>query len=695
MKRILLLLTLTVITFSFGKSQDNIAIMDSIYALSIEDLMNTKVTIATKSEQSVNESPATVSVITAEEIKNMGARELADILQAVPGFELNRNYSGYYTIGARGVKDTRTTSKILFLIDGVPTNQVFFGSSLPWGYDLNIDAIDRVEIIRGPGSALYGRNAFSAVINIINKSAKNGEKLFLRATGGTFNTKGINALLGISKDKLNATIAFQKVMTDVVNNPFNDEFGRPSKWDIYRNNYSANTKISYGNFTVTGSYSDLYGHAGFTESFVSNKITNYSLAYNKDLSSKLFINVKLLGHNSSYLEDIEQLPSGLDIQIPGLNGPKYSDFYPLGVYYKPQSKEYLYGLETELKYKILSNNNLLIGFQADKHGVFDVVIPSNYNFATKMPFPNMDRNNMVNYPQGWFVNNAHDYRNLAFLFQDIWSPFKYITLTIGARYDIDSEIGAVFNPRTGLVITPIKNTNIKLLYGKAYRAPAPSEQFATEGYAIGNKDLKPENINTFELSVSNRYNNINQSISFYMNKLTDMVYAQKISVIDDRNIYRNIGDNTSTGIEYENKLLLSKGLYSYFNYSFTFSENTDSINGKDTTFNHPDVAPHKVNLGVNYSFLKHFNLNVNMFYRSKMERFKIGSSNLEVKDNIGDYAIFNSTIQINDYLYKGLSFKVSVYNMFDKKYYSQDNQHLNQPRQPGRQFLASIVYSIK
>jgi iron complex outermembrane receptor protein len=673
--------------------------MSKIYSMDLEELMNTKVSIATKTEQSINETPAIVSVITAEEIRNMGAREFEDILQTIPGFELNRGYAGYYSVGIRGVKDSRSTSKLLILVDGVPNNQIFYGNSLPWGYDVNIDDIEKIEIIRGPGSALYGRNAFSGVINIINKNARTSEKLMVKGGLGTFNTQLASVSFGYSKNKFNVFLAVRKINTDVTDVKFDNGFGRIVPWNLYRNNYSFNTKITYGNFTFTGMYLDLYGGATFTDSKIENRTANYSITYNKSFSPKLSFNAKFYGHNSKYIEDLEQIPSMLDYPLPselGGNGTiKYMDVWPLGVYYKPQNKEYLYGIEAEIKYKLSTNNDLLAGLQTDYHGVIDVIIPSNFNFATGAPIKGLDRNNQVNYELGWFTNNGHEYYNTAFLIQDIWYPIKNIGLTLGIRYDIDSEIGSTINPRSALVLSPFKNTSIKLLYGRAYRAPSPCEQYVTLGYAIGNKNLKPEIINTYELSISNRYKNINQSASFFINKLTDMIYAARIIYIDPNNKYYNIGKNTSIGVEYENKLIIGKNLFSYLNYSYTHSVNTDSINGRDTTFNHPDVAPHKLNFGINYSFLKHFNFNVNMYYRSKMGRFKIKDPDVFVKNNIGDYAIFNSTIQINNYFLNGLSLKFSIYNIFDKKYYSQDNQHLYQPPQPGRQIIASIVYTIK
>jgi iron complex outermembrane receptor protein len=671
--------------------------MSEIYSMDLEELMNTKISIATKSEQSINETPAIVSVITAEEIKNMGARELEDILQTIPGFELNRGYASYYNVGIRGVKDSRTASKLLVLIDGVPNNNIFYGNFINWGYDVNIDNIEKIEIIRGPGSALYGRNAFSGVINIINKKAKNGNNVMAKASLGTFNTKSVSAYYGYSKNKFSAFFAAQKIKTDVTDVKFDNGFGQIAPLNIYRDNFMINSKIIYRDFTLTATYYDLCNGATLTNSKVTNKKANYSLSYSKNINPKLSISAKLYGHNLKYTEDIEELKDNIEYYIPkeliGIDSIKYKDIYPLGIYYKPQLTEFLYGIETELKYKISRNNDLLLGLQTDYHGVKDVLIYTNFNFPTKTPIPEIGRNNEILYEPGWFKNNKHNYYNIAFLAQDIWYPKKNIGITIGARYDIDSEIGSIINPRTGIVLTPIKNTTIKILYGRAYRAPSPSEQYVTLGYAIGNGNVKPEIINTFELSVSNRYKTLNQSISFFVNKLKDMIYAAQIIKIDS-NAYYNIGKNTSIGIEYENKLVLGNNFYSYLNYSYTYSNNTDFNHDRDTSFLHPDIAPHKINIGANYAFFKHFNINANIYYRSKMELFRIINTNYYVNNNIGNYAIFTTTLQINNYLINGLSFKISVYNIFNKTYYSQDNQHINQPPQPGRQFLASIVYTL-
>jgi len=83
-----------------------------------------------------------------------------------------------------------------------------------------------------------------------------------------------------------------------------------------------------------------------------------------------------------------------------------------------------------------------------------------------------------------------------------------------------------------------------------------------------------------------------------------------------------------------------------------------------------------------------------MYYRSTMEKYTIGDTGLKVQDQIGNYAVLNSTLLMQN-LIKNFTFSFSVYNLTDTKYYSQDNQHLNQPPQPGRQFIFEIRYALK
>jgi outer membrane receptor protein involved in Fe transport len=676
-----LLLVFTINSEIFSQVADSS--LSYIYKMDLEELMNTKITIATKSEKPISESPSTVSVITSDEIASMGARELADVLQTIPGFDISIRFTGEYGVGLRGVKDSKTSSKILLMVDGIPVNQIFYGNSIQ-GYEMNTDIIDRIEIIRGPGSALYGRNAFSGVINVITKNGNTQKGGLVKATLGKFNTKGISCYYGFKKEKFNASFAVKRLYTDVSDSKLT-EYSVLRRWNLFHDNLNINSTVSYGKFRFSGAFNNLIAGGLFTKTFFTYRTGYYSLSYHNDISPKLSVGTEVYGYNAFYSEDIEQAR------------PDSNTYYPLGFYVRPEVNEYLHGFESEVKYKFSSNDELLFGIQADIHGVKNVLLYTNVDFRYDIPpaLPGIGRNNLPLSKVQWFVNDGNSYNNLALFFQNVWYPFKELSITIGGRFDFDSQIGGVFNPRTGIVYEPCKNLVFKLLYGRAYRAPAPSEQYQYFGYATGNENLKPEIINSTEFGLSYRHKTTTQTVSIFQNYLTDMIYAASLNSVDPDNKYYNIGKNSSRGIEYENKVLLGKNIYAWLNYTYTISENSDTISDDNSVYSQQDVAPHKFNFGVNVSFLKYINWNTYLFYRSKMERFmvKLEDGNYEVQDPIGNYAIINSTLQIKNIL-KNLTISCSVFNLLDTKYYSQDNEHLHQPTQPGRQMLVSLNYSF-
>jgi iron complex outermembrane receptor protein len=140
-------------------------------ALSIEELMNIPVYGASRFEQKQTEAPSFVSVITGDSIRKHGYRNLADILRSISSFVVisDRNYN---YIGVRGFGRTGDyNSRILVLIDHHRINENVYNAFDPGnGFPLDVDLIDRVEVIRGPGSSLYGSDAFFGVINIITKN---------------------------------------------------------------------------------------------------------------------------------------------------------------------------------------------------------------------------------------------------------------------------------------------------------------------------------------------------------------------------------------------------------------------------------------------------------------------------------------------------------------------------------------------
>ena len=146
------------------------------------------ISIATGRSQLISKAPAVASIITAEQIEQSGARNLDDVLESVPGLHVSSSstrLSPVYTI--RGISTDRNP-QVLVLLNGIPTTNLYFGDRGPVS-SMPIRAISRVEIIRGPGSAVYGADAFAGVINIITKTAEEYDGFTVGARIAEFDTR--------------------------------------------------------------------------------------------------------------------------------------------------------------------------------------------------------------------------------------------------------------------------------------------------------------------------------------------------------------------------------------------------------------------------------------------------------------------------------------------------------------------------
>ena len=674
----------------------------SIFDRSIEELIEQEVSIATKSSQKISQTPSVVSVITAEEIKAMGYRDLEEVLQTIPGFETTQSRPGIAHAGIRGVTDIRQGGRLLVLLDGSPYNDEMYGSAIFFGYTFNLDAVERIEVIRGPGSALYGRNAFSGVVNIITKKADSDNNMEVSASYGSYNTLDASASYGIKKKSFNANITTKYYKTDGTNSTYNNGEGGESIWNLSHDNLYLNTNAEYKKFKFFGSYSQrIDGNAAAAGDFLTNgsstfKIGTYNLMYNTDISSNIQLNFKLYGRNENRVQDIE-------LTTPSTIG--YNAIYPEGAYARPVFDAYTYGTELELKLRLLKNNQLLVGLQGDLHGIKNATVKSNYDLATGAPLTYIDGNdtlyyhqgNMPIYEPGWIKDNGHAYQNAAFYFQDVHYFLDNLSLTVGGRLDYDSEVGIIFNPRLGMVFEPSSSTSLKLLYGKAYRAPTANEQYKLIGLDKGNENLKPEDINTIELVFAQSIKKLFYQVSFYYNYLDNLILQLNINDSSNFISYFNKGKNTSYGFEFETKYILTKHIYSFANYSYNLSEDIQDRNGVEVKTSHANISKHKFNIGLNTRILRKLNWSILLRYKGEIQKYinEIeGAPDPYIsQDKVGDFFLLNSTIFFPE-LFKGFNFSIQGYNLLNTKYYYQDDKFPHQPAQQGTHFLLRASYNF-
>ncbi len=232
--------------------------------MTLEQLMEievSKVYAASKYEQKITEAPSSVTIITSDEIRKYGYRTLADILRSVRGFYVtnDRNYS---YVGVRGFgRPGDYNSRVLVLIDGHRVNDnIYYSASIGQDFVLDVDLIEKVEIVRGPGSSLYGTNAFFAVINILTKQGSELGGPEVSGEAGSFNTYKGRISYGNEVGSNADLLLSGSILDSKGQNLFFKEYDSPDTHNgsarncDYERNYSLFSKLSYQGFVLEGAY---------------------------------------------------------------------------------------------------------------------------------------------------------------------------------------------------------------------------------------------------------------------------------------------------------------------------------------------------------------------------------------------------------------------------------------------------------
>ncbi len=605
----------------------------------------------TRHLQTLKKAPAIATVFTARDIRNMGARDIMDILKRVPGIGITKNFYGLNEIEVRGIIGFRS-EKVLFMIDGVSVNSLSGGAT--WTYDnLSVDNIKRVEVIRSPGSALYGTDAFSAVVNIITKNSADMDGVTLSAAGGSFNTKKYNFQAGRRFGDLGAALSMDYLTTDGDKNRIeSDSIGNSGDAEDFDRRFDAQLRLSYKDFALNSRYVTRKKgpYLGPTQA-----VNNDSKAMADDLFTELSYRSHLLDDTLDVT--IKAYYRHFDIEARWELFPEGSVFpfgaFPNGMLAMPKSSERYYGTELLLDYKLGDNNLLTVGTSMEKKEQTDVQRITNFNPLTNVPL-----GGMTNVSAWANFNQEKDRYVKALYLQNIWDVTDDLSVTLGIRHDHYSGFGGTTNPRAAVVWQFKKRWDMKLMYATAFRAPSFSELYFINNPAVlGNPDLEPERLETYEVSLGHTHREgTSARVSWFHNSFRDKidtVLNPGPSIL----IFENTGGARIWGIEAELERALFKNRSRvYANYTFQNAEDTD------TNRRLANVARHKGNVGADIAFARYFKANLNVFWSGERPRAS-GDS----RDGLAAYSLVDATIIARNF-YKGLELRLSGHNILDEKY---------------------------
>ncbi|NUO07582.1 MAG: TonB-dependent receptor [Candidatus Brocadia sp.] len=650
-----------------------------------------EVTIATRLETPVNKAPSIVTVITDEEIKSLGYRTFVEILRTVPGFEILKEAgTGVVEPAVRGIA---SASKVKVMLNGHTVNTTATGSAFGRFDDFPVENIKKLEIIRGPGSAMYGENAFSAVINIITKDAADIDGVRISSGYGSFDTYEENVVFGERVGKVEVsgmahyrqTTGFDGEVESDFQTIFDSYFGSnaslaPGRVHDGRQEYDLNLKIAYEGLWLQGWYSNknrdpfIGGNLALNnESNIENNYVFGEIGYKKTFEERFTLRPRIYYDQFDSNSYFEALPEGtvLPADTDGNGVPEFAVF-PDGVINVVKGIERVAGTEIPFDYQVFDGNTLTLGFEYRLINQSNNYFLSNMDPVTGAPLPSVQDFS----DSAPFLEDATR-RIMSVYFQNVWDITDTLNLTVGVRYDQYSDFGDATSPRAGLTWIFMKDASVKFLYGKAFRAPSFYEMFRG---GSGNKDLDPETIMTYEVELSYKFNkHVTSRVSYFYNNIDDLIFLKRGQ---DTPVYENLTDAHVQGVEMETRVDIIKDNYVFMNYTF---QNPEDNHGNDMPF----VAQHHGNFGVNVHYPKYINTNLSAFVSGTRSRVDD-----DTRDNLPAYALLNLSV-IGKEFFKTLEIQGTVFNMLDKDY--SDPGAIFIPKdlpRPGRTYFVGLSYQF-
>lgn len=639
--------------------------------LSLDDLMQIRVesvTTASKRLEPSTDAPAAVSIISGDEIRKLGHRSLADVLQGIRGFYVTYDH-GYYYLGSRGFsRPGDYNSRTLLLLNGQRLNdgvyeQGFIGTE----FMLDLDLIERVEVVRGPGSALYGSDALFGVINVITKRGADIGTAEASVEGGSF--------------------------------------------DRWKGRFSLGSKLKNGvDYLISGSYltSEGQSHISFPLMATHGAAPLQAISQDSERVANLFgrITWNDFTLETAWRDRNKQLPTGAYDSV--LEDPRNRLFdtagYIRGIF--DHSFENELKLRTSFSYNSTTYRGTFIYDRLQSTGSILRVVERDegrsvwwaedahlslplweerVNLSGGFEARENVRQNQDTFDLDPYVSYLNDNRTS-------WTIGPYseakitvlpsVSLTAGVRHDFYSDENGATTPRSALVWQPVKESTLKLLYGEAFRAPNAYERYYQDGGRSEKPSghLKPERIETYEAVFEQQIgSHVRGSVSGYLFKAHDL-----INLVTDPSdgllVYQNTQLAYGRGVEFELETRFKPGITSRISY--TLQRANDEIAHQELS-----NSPHHQILA---------NVIVPL-YRDQIfagvEARYIGGRENDSGPDVGAYWIANATLYSQHWA-NGLELSASVYNLFDHRYLEPGSGNLAQKTiaQEGRSFRVKLTY---
>ncbi len=672
------------VTSSFA-AETKPAEMEKFFAMSPAELSEIAVSIASGTPKPVFRSAGSISVITGEQIKTMGATELSEVIATIPGIHVSLEALSQDPVySVRGIAN-ESNSQILMMLNGARITTPLH-SSMDFGPSVPLAAVERIEVIRGPGSAVYGADAFAGVINIITKKAADIERAQLGVRAGNWGSQSGWGLYGDHWRDWDVSANVQYQGTD-------GDSGRIIEADtqtLFDRFFESRASHAPGGmntaFKSINSHLNLqrkHWDIGFWAYNILNSGTRAGSGGTLDPDGK--------ADGDQYLGDIrfstEDWFDDWEFQthLSYLNSGLAGDIHTF-----PDNARFPIDENGDIQFNPRQDPNEPDRYTTFVDGTIDVIdytqqIPSieltsiftgldqhQFRFSTGFRYESIVTNkHLTNYGRGTISGNnpplvvndtLKDVTGTEFSFlkdthrtiwsgvlQDEWQLMDDLQLTSGVRYDHYSDFGSTVNPRLALVWDIDPELTGKLMYGRAFRAPNFYELSLQNNPILRrNFALKPETINTGELAFDYRpFSSLRTALNFYYYHIEDL-----ITPVLNGNVlqYQNFGEQDGYGTEFEWNWQFSEEWNLTGNYAWQYSRSAS------TKIRVTGVPEHQFYFAANWRFLPKWQFQTQLNW--------VGARAWSQDRPLNDYQSVDFTLRSNK-LCGHINFAASLRNAFD------------------------------
>jgi outer membrane receptor for ferrienterochelin and colicins len=633
---------------------------------------------ASKYWQKISEAPSSVTILTSDDVKKYGHRTLADMLRTVPGLYVtyDRNYS---FLGVRGFNLGDFNNRVLLLVDGHRINNSL-ADSAPIGteFPLDVDLIDRVEIIRGPGSSIYGNNAFFGVINVITRKGRDffGKGVGVSLETGSFDTYKGRLTFGHKFENGIETVLSGSIYdSEGQDRLFFKEFNTPTSNNGIAENGDADkyksvfASISYGDFNLQGS-------------FVRREKSNPTAPFFTDFNDPRMGTDDARGYVSlNYAREFAE--------VGELTARVYYDRSDLtigepygGTLFEDEQTAEWWGSELQLTKHFGKHAVTIGGEYRDDFRQEQRILDADSGLV----FKNVHRERQSHgvYLQGDFVLVPAPDSQSQLEGNETTSKRSTDTLRFsgGVRYDQYSDFDPTYNPRLALIYNPIGQSVFKAIYGTAFRAPNFFELSDPRF-----QDINPEGITTYELVYEQGLGeHFRTSVAGFYNEIDDLIFFNSAA---GHQRFENLSGAKAQGVE----LALDAAWPGLFQgrASYSYQKTEDSATGKVLV----DSPLHLAKLNVNAPIMKDkLFAGLEVQYLSKRRTVFLTPLGTQAEGSPArGYGVVNFTL-FSKNIVKGLEISATIYDLFDETYGDPSTPFHSEDiiYQDGRSFRLKLTY---